>query len=50
MYKDDIFKESDTDILLDINRKNYNEYSKYIIHFVKDNGEYYVNSVRKVLN
>ena len=44
------YKESDTDILLDINRNNYNEYSKYIAHFVKINGDYYINSVRKVLN
>ncbi len=50
LYKDVVYKESDTDILLDINRNNYNEYSKYIVHFIKDNGEYYVNSVRKVMN
>ena len=50
LYKETVYKESDTDILLDINRNNYNEYSKYIAHFVKINGDYYINSVRKVLN
>ena len=50
MYKNTYLKESDTDILLDINRNNYDEYSKYIVHFVKENGDFYVNSVRKVMD
>lgn len=49
MYKDIVYKESETDILLDINKNNYNEYSRYIVHFVREKGEYYVNSVRKVM-
>ena len=50
LYKESFFKESETDLLLDINLKNYNEYSKYIVHFVTVNGDYYVNSVRKAMD
>lgn len=50
LYKDTFLKESDTDLLLDINRRNYDEYSKYIVHFIKENGDFYVSSIRKVMN
>ena len=48
LYKNTPLKESDTDIMVDIDRNNYNEYSKYIVHFVKENGEFYASTIRKV--
>ncbi len=47
-YSGIVFQESETDILFNIDQNNYNEYTKYIVHFINTNGEYYISSIRKV--
>ena len=47
-YKHNIYKKVDSKIFFEINEKNYNDFSKYRLHFIKIKDKYYFDSVRAV--